>query len=186
MDSRDTRRDRKLFAYQWLPTRQELKRGRYPQKEVDGFSHPYIFEGEPPLTDYPLGETGPAEYIYTTTVGARSGRASRNEPLELTETILRAKLRDGFRCEMRNQGNLCPPHQRHEVAPPQGPGDAVSGLSSRGTRISPATNDRMESRMRRKSHVRFGESGANRSEQSRYGGLSLLYATQPPAPRMSW
>jgi len=103
--------DRKLFAYQWLPTRQELKRGRYPQKGMDGFPHPYIFEGEPTLTDYPLGETGPAEYIYTTTVGARSGRASRNEPLELTETILRAKLRDGFRCvRCGTRENLCVHH----------------------------------------------------------------------------
>jgi RNA-directed DNA polymerase len=88
----------KLFAYQWLPTRQELKRGRYPQKGKDGFSHPYIFEGEPTFTDYPRGETGPAEAIYRETVGVPSGKPSRDEPLELTETMLRAKMRDGFRC----------------------------------------------------------------------------------------
>jgi len=87
-----------LTAYQWLPTRQELKRGRYPQKGVDGFPHPYIFEEEPLLYDYPERETGPAEYIYTQTIGAGSGNPNRNEPLEIAETMLRAKMRDDFRC----------------------------------------------------------------------------------------
>ncbi len=88
----------KLFAYQWLPTRQELKRRRYPQKGKDGFLHPYIFSGTPTFTDYPMEETGPAERIYTDTIGARNDKASRNEPLEMTELKLRAKMRDGFRC----------------------------------------------------------------------------------------
>jgi len=87
----------KLFAYQWLPTRQELKRRRYPQKGKDGFPHPYIFEDEPTLTDYPIGETGPTENIFTDTIGATSGK-NRNEPLEMKETMLRAKMRDGFQC----------------------------------------------------------------------------------------
>ena len=88
----------KLFTYQWLPSRQELKRGRYLQKGKDGFPHPYIFKGEPTHTDYPMGETGPAQSIYTVTVGVPSGKPSRNEPLELHETMLRAKMRDGFAC----------------------------------------------------------------------------------------
>jgi group II intron reverse transcriptase/maturase len=90
--------DKSLTAHQWLATRQELKRGRYPQKGVDGFPHPYIFEDEPTYNDYPMRETGPAEFIYTQTIGATSGRSSRNEPLELGETILRAKMRDDFKC----------------------------------------------------------------------------------------
>lgn len=90
--------DKILTAYQWLPTRQELKRGRYPQKGVEGFAHPYIFEEEPLFSDYPERETGPAEFIYTQTIGARSGNPNRNEPLELAETMLRAKMRDDFKC----------------------------------------------------------------------------------------
>src|SRR6266568_9400295 len=36
-----------LEAYQWLPTRKELKRKRYPQKGKGGFKHPYTWEDEP-------------------------------------------------------------------------------------------------------------------------------------------
>jgi RNA-directed DNA polymerase len=86
----------KLFAYQWLPTRKELKRGRYPQKGGDGFRHPYIFKEKPAYTDYPIGETGPAEYIYTDIIGIPN--VEREEPLEMAEIKLRAKMRDGFRC----------------------------------------------------------------------------------------
>jgi len=90
--------DTVLEAYQWLPTRKELKRGRYFQKGREGFPHPYIYEVEPTFTDYPMGETGPDESIYTATIGATSGRQSRNEPLEWAELKLRAKMRDGFQC----------------------------------------------------------------------------------------
>jgi len=90
--------DKSLTAYQWLPTRQEMKRGRYHQKGVDGFPHPYIYEEEPVCNDYPERETSPAEVIYTQTIGAGSGRTSRDEPLELNETMLRAKMRDDFKC----------------------------------------------------------------------------------------
>lgn len=87
----------KLEAYQWLPTRKELGRSRYLQKE-GGFKHPYLIEGEPEFTDYPMGEVGPDESIYSATVGATSGKESRNEPLEMAELKLRAKMRDDFMC----------------------------------------------------------------------------------------
>ncbi len=38
----EVRKGNKRFIYQWLPTCQELKRGRYMQKGRDGFSHPYL------------------------------------------------------------------------------------------------------------------------------------------------
>jgi RNA-directed DNA polymerase len=88
-----------LETYQWLPTRKELKRNRYRQKGKDGFQHPYLPDenDETPLMDYPMGETGPDVSIYTATIGATS-RKSRNEPLEMAELKLRAKMRDGYRC----------------------------------------------------------------------------------------
>jgi len=86
-----------LEAYQWLPTRKELQRRRYYQKGKDGFPHPYLAE-EPELQDYPMGEIGPDEAIYTATIGATSGRASREEPLVMAELKLRAKMRDDFKC----------------------------------------------------------------------------------------
>jgi len=87
-----------LEAYQWLPTQQELKRRRYYQKGKDGFPHPYLTEDEPTMQDYPMGETGPDAAIYMAAIGATSNRASRNEPLELAELKLRAKMRDDFKC----------------------------------------------------------------------------------------
>ena len=86
-----------LEAYQWLPTRKELHRRRYYQKGKDGFPHPYLMEDESTLQDYPMGEIGPDEAIYTATIGATS-RASREEPLEMAELKLRAKMRDNFKC----------------------------------------------------------------------------------------
>jgi hypothetical protein len=75
-----------LETYQWLPTSRELKRSKYMQKGRTGFPHPYLptDNDELPLTDYPMGETGPEESIYTATIGA-TGRKSRNEPLEMAE-----------------------------------------------------------------------------------------------------
>ena len=91
---------RTLRTYQWLPTRVELRRQRYLQKGRDGFPHPYLLVGVPSdsVPDYPQGERGPAEHLYTDTIGATSGRASRREPLDVKERMLRAKLRDGFAC----------------------------------------------------------------------------------------
>jgi group II intron reverse transcriptase/maturase len=89
-----------LDTYQWLPTRKELKRSKYMQKGRDGFQHPYLPEenDETPSTDYPMGEIGPDESLYTATVGVASGLKSRNEPLEMAELKLRAKMRDGHKC----------------------------------------------------------------------------------------
>jgi len=85
-----------LEAYQWLPTRKELKRKRYPQKGKGGFKHPYTWEDEPVETDYPQGEIGPAERLYTDTIGVRS---REEEPLKISELKLRVKIRDHFSCQ---------------------------------------------------------------------------------------
>jgi group II intron reverse transcriptase/maturase len=90
--------DKTLEVYQWQPTRKEYKRTRYLQKGRDGFPHPYIFEGEPTFADFPNGEIGPDEHIYTENIGILSGKEFRNEPLEMQELKLKAKLRDGFKC----------------------------------------------------------------------------------------
>lgn len=90
--------DRTLEAYQWLPTSRELHRRRYPQKGRLGFPHPYLLAGASAAQDYPTGETGPDEGIYTTVLGVRDPRPSRNEPLDMGERKLRAKMRDGFKC----------------------------------------------------------------------------------------
>lgn len=90
--------DKVLKAYQWLPTRKELKRRRYPQKGKDGFPQPYIYEDEPEFEDYPMGEAGPDGNLYTQAIGATTGRQSRSEPLGMSERKLRTKMRDNFRC----------------------------------------------------------------------------------------
>jgi RNA-directed DNA polymerase len=87
-----------LHAYQWLPTRKELNRQRYFQKGREGFPHPYLEEAALSPTDYPMGETGPDEKLYTATIGATSGNASRNEPLDMADRKLKVKMRDHFRC----------------------------------------------------------------------------------------
>lgn len=89
--------EKTLETYQWLPTRQELQRSRYPQKGKDGFPHPYLVD-EPWLADYPMGEDSPDERLYTGVLGIASGPASRNEPWDMAERKLRVKMRDGFRC----------------------------------------------------------------------------------------
>ena len=89
--------DNTLEAYQWLPTRQELDRQRYRQKGKTGFPHPYLSGHAEATSDHPQGETGPDERIYTATIGASSG--NRSEPLELAEQKLRAKVRDGMKCQ---------------------------------------------------------------------------------------
>jgi RNA-directed DNA polymerase len=92
--------DKTLETYQWLPTRKELKRSKYMQKGKDGFGHPYIPDenDDTPPMDYPMSKEGPDANIYSATIGATSGRKSRNEPLEMAELKLRAKIRDGFKC----------------------------------------------------------------------------------------
>jgi hypothetical protein len=89
-----------LEAYQWLPTRKELRRSKYMQKGKAGFPHPYLLDEQDKssLIDYPMGETGPDESIYTAIIGAASGRTNRNEPLEMAERKLRVKMRDDFKC----------------------------------------------------------------------------------------
>lgn len=90
--------DKVLKAYQWLPTRKEFKRRRYLQKGKDGFPHPYICEDEPEQNDYPMGEIGPDESLYTQAIGVPSGPKSRGEPLRMSERKLRVRMRDGFQC----------------------------------------------------------------------------------------
>lgn len=85
--------DQTLRAYQWLPTRVELKRRRYLQKGKAGLAHPYL-EETTAMDDYPMGETGPDEQLFVRTIVA----GQRGEPLEWAELRLRAKIRDGFEC----------------------------------------------------------------------------------------
>ena len=89
--------DNTLEAYQWLPTRQELDRQRYRQKGKAGFPHPYLSGHAEAAGDHPQGATGPDERIYTATIGASS--RNRSEPLEIVEQKLRAKVRDGMKCQ---------------------------------------------------------------------------------------
>jgi group II intron reverse transcriptase/maturase len=101
-----------LFAYQWQPTRKEYPRRRYFQKGRNGFPHPYLKE-EPDAMNYPMGEIGPDEAIFTVTVGVTNIQASRNEPLEMAELKLRAKMRDDFKCvRCSSTENLCVHHKK--------------------------------------------------------------------------
>jgi RNA-directed DNA polymerase len=86
-----------LFAYQWLPTRKELPRRKYPQKGKEGFPHPYL-DTALLAQDYPQDHRGPDESLYTLRIGVPAPNPSRQEPLEMAERKLRAKMRDHFRC----------------------------------------------------------------------------------------
>jgi RNA-directed DNA polymerase len=90
-----TEADKTLEAWQWLPTRKELARRRYPQRGKGQWQHPYL-TATPPDEDYPTGNTGPDERLYTQRIGARSRK--RCEPVGMAEVKLRVKMRDGFRC----------------------------------------------------------------------------------------
>ena len=86
-----------LETYQWLPTRTELDRQRYRRKGEAEFPHPYLSGHAAATGDHPQGETGPDEHIYAATIGASS--FNRGEPLEIVERRLRAKVRDGMKCQ---------------------------------------------------------------------------------------
>ena len=86
-----------LETYQWLPTHHELDRQRYRQKGTAGFPHPYLSGHATATGDHPQGATGPDERIYTATVGVSS--YERDEPLGYAEQRLRAKVRDGMKCQ---------------------------------------------------------------------------------------
>jgi RNA-directed DNA polymerase len=88
-----------LHAYQWLPTREEFHRRRYLRKAVAAFPQPYLGASGAGEVDYPTGTTGPDEHIYILAIGATDSQSSRHEPLTMAELRLRAKLRDGFRCQ---------------------------------------------------------------------------------------
>jgi RNA-directed DNA polymerase len=102
--------DKVLRAYQWLPTRVELRRERYRLKGRGGFPHPYL-TSIAQAEDYPIGEMGPAEHIYTDRIGASSGRSGGDEPLDIRERMLRAKMRDGSRCT--GCGSVTQPRTHH-------------------------------------------------------------------------
>lgn len=87
-----------LTTYQWLPTRHELPRCRYPQKGRAGFAHPYLRQETGTEVEYPWGETGPDERLFTLRIGVPSPNPHRKEPLDMAERKLRAKMRDHFRC----------------------------------------------------------------------------------------
>jgi RNA-directed DNA polymerase len=105
-----------LSVHQWLPTRSELVRTRYRNKGVGGFPHPYLRDGEPTDGDDPMGEIGPPRHLDVARVGARSGRASRREPLDIHERMLRAKVRDGFTCQGCGARDRLRTHHRRGTA----------------------------------------------------------------------
>jgi RNA-directed DNA polymerase len=140
--------DKTLTAYQWLPTRVELPRTRYLQKGRNGFRHPYLIPEDAATTDYPMGETGPPQALFTATVGA-TGRKSRNEPLTMAERKLRAKLRDGMQCTRCGSTDHLRVHHSKGTASHR-PADLVTLCrnchhAEHGYR---QTNDPMESRVR--------------------------------------
>ena len=89
--------DNTLEAYQWLPTPKELARRRYRQKGTAGFPHPYLSGHATEAGDHPQRAPGPDERIYTMTNRVTS--ANRGEPLDIVERKLRAKVRDGMKCQ---------------------------------------------------------------------------------------
>ena len=89
--------DNKLEAYQWLLTSKELARQRYLRKGYAEYPHPYLSGTELSASAHPQGEAGPDERIYTATIRASNG--NRGEPLEIVERKLRAKVRDGMKCQ---------------------------------------------------------------------------------------
>lgn len=105
--------DTTLEAYQWLGTAEEYRRGRYRQKGKTGFAHPYLTLGTVPPTDYPLGETGPDEQLYTRTMGLPSPSATRREPQNMATRELRTKMRDQFRCVRCGARRQLQVHHRH-------------------------------------------------------------------------
>jgi group II intron reverse transcriptase/maturase len=102
----------KLRAHQWLPTRKEYRRSRYPLKGRDGFLHPYLDADVETPVDYPMGEVGPDESLFVATPGVPSPLRGRAEPLGMSETKLRVKLRDGFRCVRCGGGRILHVHHR--------------------------------------------------------------------------
>jgi RNA-directed DNA polymerase len=87
-----------LRVSQWLPTARELARTRYRNKGTSGFPHPYLDDAQHTGEDEPMGEVGPPPHLYTDRIGVRSTRPGRNEPIDIRERMLRAKVRDGFTC----------------------------------------------------------------------------------------
>jgi RNA-directed DNA polymerase len=84
----------RVTAHQWLPTQRELDRRRYRMKGRGGFPHPYLDE-RLRQEDNPQGETGPAERLYTETIGV----AQPGETWDWAEKRLRRKMRDRFTCQ---------------------------------------------------------------------------------------
>jgi group II intron reverse transcriptase/maturase len=84
----------RVTAYQWLPTPKEIRRQRYRMKGRGGFPHPYLDEALRE-EDLPQWEAGPAEGIYTDTIGIpQSG-----ETQDWAEKRLRRKVHDRFTCQ---------------------------------------------------------------------------------------
>ncbi|MBA2681531.1 MAG: HNH endonuclease [Ktedonobacteraceae bacterium] len=87
-----------LTAYQWCPTQVELKRSHYFRKGKNGFPHPYLLTGTVGHEDYPLGLPGPREVMDKRVIGLPDDARQRNEPQDMSERKLRAKVRDDFAC----------------------------------------------------------------------------------------
>ncbi len=111
---------KRVTVYQWLPTQMEIRRQRYRMKGRDGFPHPYLDEVLA-AEDHPQWETGPAEGIYTDTVGIPQA----GETQDWAEKRLRRKVRDRFTCQRcGSQENLDVHHIK--AGPAQSSNDLIT------------------------------------------------------------
>ena len=152
--------DTTLTTYQWLGTAQELRRGRYRQKGRLGFAHPYLDAGAASAPDYPLGETGPDERLFTLTMGLPSASATRREPQNMATRELRVKMRDRFRCvRCGARGSLQVHHRHGAVSHRSDDLETLCVACHRAEHYGRHDASPRESRVRLTSHARFGEEG---------------------------
>lgn len=150
--------DTTLETYQWLGTSQALRRGRHRQKGRLGFAHPYLDPGTSPGPDYPLGETGPDEQLFTLTMGLPNASATRREPQNMATRELRVKMRDRFRCvRCGARGSLQVHHCHGTVSHHIDDLETLCVACHQAEHYGRQDASPRESRVRLTSHARFGE-----------------------------
>jgi group II intron reverse transcriptase/maturase len=86
--------DKEIFVYQWLPSPKELKRSKYMQKGRNGFLHPYLIMDEADTNEHIVSHKGVDPSLFHVALS----NIRKEEPIDMRERKLRAKIRDGFRC----------------------------------------------------------------------------------------
>ena len=123
-----------------------------------GFAHPYLDVDTLPRPDYPLGETGPDERLFTLTMGLPSASATRREPQNMATRELRTKMRDRFRCVRCGARGSLQVHHRYGTG-----AHRIDDLETLCVTCHQAEHSGRhdarprESRVRLTSHARFGE-----------------------------